>query len=251
MADRSPAAGSGDLPIDRDPSRIEAMFGGISGRYDLMNRLMTAGLDVRWRRMAATHAALAPGDEALDACCGTGDLTFSLAESCPACEVVGLDFTPGMLERAREKAAVRARHRRPVPRTFVAGDLLALPFEDDRFAAVTVGWGVRNVPDVPRAFAEMVRVTRRGGRVICLESTMPPEGPGKRFHAVWMAHVVPVLGRLMTGDASAYAYLPASVAAFPRADELAAIMTRAGLVRVRYRRLGFGAVALHVGEVPG
>ncbi len=244
------AAGPGDLPIDRDPSRIEAMFGGISRRYDLMNRLMTAGLDGRWRRMAAEQAALARGDEALDVCCGTGDLTFSLSDACPACEVTGLDFTQPMLERAREKAAARARRFLPVPREFVAGDVLALPFDDARFAAVTVGWGVRNVPDVPRAFAEMARVTHPGGRVVCLESTMPPDGPGKRFHAVWMAHVVPALGKLVTGDASAYAYLPASVAAFPRAGELAAIMAGAGLTNVRYRRLGFGAVALHVGEVP-
>jgi demethylmenaquinone methyltransferase/2-methoxy-6-polyprenyl-1,4-benzoquinol methylase len=215
-----------------------------------MNRLMTAGLDGRWRRLAATQAALESGDVALDACCGTGDLTFSLVEACPACEVTGLDFTPEMLDRAREKMAARELAGHPVPREFIAGDLLALPFEDGRFAAVTVGWGVRNVPDIPRAFAEMARVTRPGGRVVCLESTMPPDGPGKRFHAVWMAHVVPLLGRVVTGDGAAYAYLPASVAAFPRATELAAIMVDAGLRNVRYRRLGFGAVALHVGEVP-
>ena len=245
-----PRGGSGDLPIDRDPSRIEAMFGGIAARYDLMNRLMTVGLDGRWRRMAAAEARLAAGEQALDACCGTGDLSFSLAEACPGCDVTGLDFTPAMLVRARQKADGRERRGLPVPREFVAGDLLELPFEDGRFAAVTVGWGVRNVPDVPRAFREMARVTRPGGRVVCLESTQAPDGPGKRFHDVWMGRVVPVLGRIVTGDPSAYAYLPASVAAFPRADELAAIMAAAGLVGVRYRRLGFGAVALHVGEVP-
>jgi demethylmenaquinone methyltransferase/2-methoxy-6-polyprenyl-1,4-benzoquinol methylase len=251
MAAGRPARGSGDLPIDRDPSRIEAMFGGIAGRYDLMNRLMTAGLDGRWRRAAAAQALLSPGDEALDACCGTGDLSFTLSECCPASAVVGLDFTPEMLARAREKAEARALRGLPVPREFAEGDLLSLPFDDDRFAAVTVGWGVRNVPDVPRAFREMARVTRPGGRVVCLESTQVPEGPGKRFHDVWQGHVVPRLGRLVTGDASAYSYLPASVAAFPRADELAAIMAGAGLGNVRYRRYGFGAVALHVGEVPG
>lgn len=250
MAYRRPADGSADLPIDRDPLRIEAMFGGIAGRYDLMNRLMTVGLDGRWRRMAADQARLTPGDRALDACCGTGDLSFSLVEACPACSVTGLDFTPAMLERARQKADARAGHGLPVPREFVAGDLLSLPFEDGRFAAVTVGWGVRNVPDVSRAFREMVRVTRPGGRVVCLESTRAPDGLGRRFHDIWLGHVVPVLGRLVTGDRSAYAYLPASVAAFPRADELAAIMAGAGLTDVRYRRLGFGAVALHVGEVP-
>jgi demethylmenaquinone methyltransferase / 2-methoxy-6-polyprenyl-1,4-benzoquinol methylase len=250
MPQGRPRGGSGDLPIDRDPSRIEAMFGGIAARYDIMNRLMTVGLDGRWRRMAAAEARLATGDRALDACCGTGDLSFSLAEACPGCDVTGLDFTPAMLVRARQKADGRERRGLPVPRELVAGDLLELPFEDGRFAAVTVGWGVRNVPDVPRAFREMARVTRPGGRVVCLESTQAPDGPGRRFHDVWMGRVVPVLGRIVTGDPSAYAYLPASVAAFPRADELAGIMAAAGLVGVRYRRLGFGAVALHVGEVP-
>ena len=249
MAAGRPAPGAGDLPIDRDPSRIESMFGGIARHYDLMNRLMTLGLDVRWRRMAAEQALLSPGDRALDACCGTGDLTFSLLDVCPACTVTGLDFTPGMLARAGEKADARARRGLPVPDALVQGDLLSLPFDASRFAAVTVGWGVRNVPDVPRAFREMVRVTRPGGRVVCLESTQAG-GLGGRFHAVWMGRVVPLLGRLVTGDPSAYSYLPASVAAFPRAPELAAIMAGAGLTNVRYRRLGLGAVALHVGEVP-
>ncbi len=250
MAAARPRSGSGELPIDRDPSRIEAMFGGIADRYDLMNRLMTAGLDGRWRRMAAAQARLRPDDEALDVCCGTGDLAFGLAEACPACAVTGLDFTPAMLARASQKAAVREQRGLPVPHAFVQGDVLALPFDDDRFGAVTVGWGVRNVPDVPRAFEEMVRVTRPGGRIVCLESTQAPPGWGSRFHEVWMGHVVPKVGRVVTGDPSAYAYLPASVAAFPRAGELAAIMSRAGLADVRYRRLGFGAVALHVGRVP-
>lgn len=249
MAVTRPARGSGDLPIDRDPSRIEAMFGGIAARYDLMNRLMTLGLDRGWRGLAAAQARLSPGDQALDVCCGTGDLTFGLLDACPLCEVIGLDFTPAMLARARQKADDRAHRGLPVPRELVAGDLLALPFENARFAAVTVGWGVRNVPDVPRAFREMVRVVRPGGRVICLESTQGG-GLGGRFQRVWMGRVVPALGRLVTGDASAYTYLPASVAAFPRAPELAAVMTDAGLVDVRYRRLGLGAVALHVGEVP-
>jgi demethylmenaquinone methyltransferase/2-methoxy-6-polyprenyl-1,4-benzoquinol methylase len=249
MAAGRPVRGAGDLPIDRDPSRIEAMFGGIAGRYDLMNRLMTLGLDVRWRRLAAEQARLSPGDEALDACCGTGDLAFSLLDACPECGVTGLDFTPGMLARARDKADARARRGLAVPRALVQGDLLSLPFDPARFAAVTIGWGVRNVPDVPRAFREMARVTRPGGRVVCLESTQAV-GIGGRFHSIWMGRVVPLLGRLVTGDPSAYAYLPASVAAFPRARELAALMTGAGLTNVRYRRLGLGAVALHVGEVP-
>ena len=248
----APAGAPGDgraLPVDRDPQRIAAMFCGIASRYDLMNRLMTGGRDGHWRRIAAREAAPAPGDRVLDACCGTGDLSFALAEECPGCEVVGLDFTEAMLERAREKAAARRRRGLLAP-TFVRGDLLDLPFADGELAAVTVGWGVRNVPDVPRAFAEMTRVTRPGGRVVCLESTQAPDGVGKRFQRVWMGRMVPLLGRVVTGDATAYAYLPASVEAFPRAEGLAAIMAAAGLTRVRYRRFGFGAVAIHVGEAP-
>ena len=248
---RAGAPGDGSaLPVDRDPRRIEAMFGGIAPRYDLMNRLMTGGRDGHWRRVAACEAHLAAGDRALDACCGTGDLALTLAALCPACEVVGLDFTEAMLERARTKAAARERRGLRAP-SFVRGDVLDLPFAAGEYAAVTVGWGVRNVPDIRRAFAEMARVTRPGGRVVCLESTQAPAGAGARFHRLWMGRVVPLLGRLVTGDAGAYAYLPASIEAFPRAAELAAIMATAGLIRVRYRRFGFGAVAVHVGEVPG
>jgi len=236
--------------MDRDPGRIQAMFSGISSRYDTMNHLMTAGLDRRWRRIAAEQAALPPGAPVLDACCGTGDLTIALADMYPQSEVTGLDFTEAMLAQARRKAARRGGRGLPAPR-FVQGDLLDLPFPDGEFLGVSVGWGVRNVPDVPRAFTEMRRVTRPGGRVVCLESTQPPPGLGGRFHLVWMGRVVPLLGRIVTGDPDAYAYLPASVEAFPRAEELAAIMSRAGLSHVRYRRFGFGAVALHVGEVPG
>ena len=247
-----PAGAPGDgraLPVDRDPHRIAAMFGGIAPRYDLMNRLMTGGRDGHWRRIAAQEAAPAPGDRVLDACCGTGDLSFTLAEECPDCEVVGLDFTAAMLERAREKAAARQCRGLLAP-TFVRGDLLDLPFADGEFAAVTVGWGVRNVRDIPRAFAEMTRVTRPGGRVVCLESTQAQGGAGLRFHRLWMGHIVPLLGRVVTGDATAYAYLPASIEAFPRAEGLAAIMAAAGLTGVRYRRFGLGAVAVHVGRVP-
>ena len=214
-----------------------------------MNRLMTGGRDGHWRAIAAREAAPTPGARVLDACCGTGDLSFTLADECPACEVVGLDFTAAMLDRAREKAAARQR-RGLLAATFVRGDVLDLPFADGEFAAVTVGWGVRNVPDVSRAFAEMRRVTRPGGRVVCLESTVAPEGARRRFHEVWMGRVVPLLGRVVTGDATAYSYLPASVEAFPRAEGLAAIMAAAGLVHVRYRRFGLGAVAIHVGEAP-
>lgn len=254
--------------VDREPRRIAAMFGRIAPRYDLMNRLMTLGLDGGWRALAASEACLRSGDRVLDVCCGTGDLSFALLDRWSGVEVTGLDFVAEMLDVASEKAARRrsavapdgvttrdaeGRGTRPpasVPR-FVEGDVLALPFGEGEFAAVTVGWGVRNVPDLPRALAEMARVTRPGGRVVCLEATRPPEGLGRRFHAVWFDRVVPALGRMVAGEDGAYEYLPASVQDFPDADRLAWLMTEAGLTRVRYRRLGLGAVALHVAERPG
>ena len=235
----------------REPERIRAMFGRIARHYDLMNRLMTAGLDGRWRRLAAVQAGLARGDSALDVCCGTGDLAFALARRYPGASVTGLDFAEPMLERARAKAAKMARRGGcAAAPAFVAGDLLSLPFADDRFAAVTVAFGVRNVADLPGAFSEMVRVTRPGGRVVCLEITTPPPGPGRRLHALWFDRLVPALGRLVAGDGSAYAYLPASVRSFPEAGSLAAMMTAAGLRRVRFRRFGLGIVALHCGVAP-
>ena len=177
MAAARPARGSGDLPIDRDPSRIEAMFGDIAARYDLMNRIMTLGLDRGWRRLAARQAALVPGDDALDACCGTGDLAFSLLDACPDCAVTGLDFTPAMLARAgRRRRLVR---RAGCPRRSVRGG--RPPCAAVRIRALRRRHrrvGRANVPDVPLAFREMARVTRPGGRVVCLESTTA-EGVGR------------------------------------------------------------------------
>lgn len=236
--------------VDRDPDRIAGMFGRIAPLYDVMNRIMTVGLDRSWRRLAAEEAALGPSDRALDVCCGTGDLALSLAERWPGSEVTGLDFTAEMLVRARHKAAVRAGTGARPPE-FIEGDVLALPFADGAFAAVTVGWGVRNVPDLPRALSEMARVTRTGGRVVCLESTRPPQGLGRVFHRVWFDRLVPALGGIVAGEGGAYDYLPASVRDFPDADRLAELMATAGLTHVRYRRLGFGAVALHVAEAAG
>jgi demethylmenaquinone methyltransferase / 2-methoxy-6-polyprenyl-1,4-benzoquinol methylase len=234
-----------DVRPARDPARIEAMFDRIVPHYDLMNRLMTVGLDRRWRAAAAAAAAPLPGRPILDACCGTGDLSLALARRYPGAPVTGLDFSQAMLDRARPKAAHAA-----AAVEFVHGDVLALPFADASFGAVTVGWGVRNVADLARAFAEMLRVAAPGARVVCLEATTPTGAAGRRFHGVWFERVVPAMGALVTGDAEAYAYLPASVRSFPDADGLAAVMRDAGLRQVRYRLFGFGAMALHVGEAP-
>jgi demethylmenaquinone methyltransferase / 2-methoxy-6-polyprenyl-1,4-benzoquinol methylase len=213
------------------PAAVEAMFDRISPVYDAMNRVMTAGLDRRWRRLAA-EAAVSPGDDVLDACCGTGDL--ALAAERAGGRVTGLDFSERMLERARRKSAsVR----------WVRGDVLALPFEDGSFDAVTIGFGIRNVEDLEAGLRELARVLRPGGRLGCLEITRP-RGLLRPFFRLWFDGLVPLAGRLLPGGA-AYTYLPASVRRFPGPEDLAELMRRAGFAGVEWRLLGGGIVALH------
>jgi demethylmenaquinone methyltransferase/2-methoxy-6-polyprenyl-1,4-benzoquinol methylase len=218
---------AGRLPADG----VRSMFDRIAPVYDVMNHVMTAGLDRGWRRLAA-DAVVRPGDRVLDACCGTGDL--ALAGERAGGRVTGLDFSPAMLERARRKSETVS---------WVAGDLLALPFDGESFEAATVGFGVRNVADVEAAFRELARVIVPGGRVACLEITRP-DGALRPFFRLWFDGVVPLLGRMLPGG-DAYTYLPASVRRFPGPADLATIMTRAGFTDVRWRRLGGGIVALH------
>jgi demethylmenaquinone methyltransferase/2-methoxy-6-polyprenyl-1,4-benzoquinol methylase len=217
------------------PDAVRSMFDRIAPVYDAMNRVMTMGLDVRWRRLGA-DAVVRPGDQVLDAACGTGD--FAVADlRAGAAHVTGLDFSPRMLERARRKA----------PRVdWVEGDMLALPFAAASFDAATVGFGARNVADLERALRELRRVLRPGGRVAILEITRP-RGPLRPFYSLWFDRVVPLLGKALPGG-SAYAYLPASVKRFPPAEELAALMRESGFGGVRFRLLAGSIVALHTGE---
>lgn len=216
------------------PDAVRTMFDRIAPVYDAMNRVMTVGLDIRWRRLAA-GAAVRPGDRVLDAACGTGDLAVADVRA-GAAGVVGLDFSEAMLARARRKAPQIE---------WVQGDMLAMPFPDSAFDAATVGFGIRNVADVELALRELRRVLCRGGRLAILEITRP-RGPIRPFYALWFDRVVPMLGRLLPGG-EAYTYLPASVKRFPAADELAELMRAAGFDEVRFRRLGGSIVALHVG----
>jgi demethylmenaquinone methyltransferase/2-methoxy-6-polyprenyl-1,4-benzoquinol methylase len=211
------------------------MFDRIAPVYDAMNRVMTAGLDQRWRRKTI-GATVRAGDRVLDACCGTGDLAIA-ARKAGAGDVVGLDFSGRMLERARRKAPELA---------WVQGDVLALPFEAGSFDAAVVGFGVRNVEDLAGALSELRRVLRPGGRLGVLEITTP-RGPLKLFYKVWFDRIVPLLGRLLPGGA-AYTYLPASVRRFPAPEELSELFGSCGFHDVHFRRFAGGIVALHVGE---
>jgi demethylmenaquinone methyltransferase / 2-methoxy-6-polyprenyl-1,4-benzoquinol methylase len=220
---------TGRLPAEG----VRTMFDRIAPVYDVMNRAMTAGLDQRWRRATAA-AVVRPGDRVLDACCGTGDLAVACARA--GGRVTGLDFSGRMLERAQRKAPEL---------DWVRGDLLELPFADGSFDAATVGFGVRNVEDLDRAFSELRRILRAGGRLGVLEITRP-RGVLAPFYRVWFDGVVPLLGKVLPGGA-AYTYLPASVRRFPGPEDLAGVMASSDFGDVRYRLFAGGIVALHTG----
>jgi len=209
------------------------MFDRISPVYDAMNHAMTVGLDRRWRRLAA-EAVVGPGDAVLDACCGTGDL--ALAAERAGGKVTGVDFSERMLERARAKSQTVE---------WVHADVTALPFEDASFDAVTVGFGIRNVPDLEAGLAELGRVLRPGGRIACLEITRP-SGILRPFFRLWFDGLVPLAGKILPGG-RAYSYLPASVRRFPGPSDLRTAFERAGFESVGWKLMGGGIVALHVG----
>ncbi len=220
-------------PGTLEPDAVRSMFDRIAPVYDAMNRVMTVGLDRRWRRLAV-ELVVQPGDRVLDACCGTGDLALEAERQ--GGSVVGLDFSGRMLERARRKSQTVE---------WLQGDLLALPFPDGSFDAATVGFGVRNVADLDLGLRELRRVLRPGGRLAVLEITQP-RGRLKPFFGLWFDRVVPVLGKVIPGG-RAYAYLPASVRRFPGAEELVATLERAVFAEVRFQLLGGTIVALHTG----
>jgi demethylmenaquinone methyltransferase/2-methoxy-6-polyprenyl-1,4-benzoquinol methylase len=216
------------------PDAVRTMFDRIAPVYDLMNRFMTVGLDGRWRRLAAS-LAVQPGDRVLDAACGTGDLALADLRA-GAGHVTGLDFSERMLERARKKAPAL---------DWVQGDMLALPFDAEAFDAATVGFGVRNVADLPLALRELRRVLRPGGRLAILEITQP-RGVLKPFFGLWFDRVVPLLGKVLPGG-RAYTYLPASVKRFPAAEALVQLLGEAGFEQVEFRLLAGSIVAVHTG----
>ena len=224
-------------------TQVRGMFDRIAGVYDLMNTAMTAGLHHGWRERAADRAELGPGDVALDACCGTGDLAFELARRVePTGRVIGSDFSEQMLDLARRKAAERGTESV----RFEFGDALALSYDDETFDAVTVGFGVRNLADLDRGIGELTRVLKPGGRLVILEITNPRRPPLSTFFSLWFDRVVPLLGTL-AGDHDAYTYLPESVKRFPPPEGLAMTMDRAGLEGIRYTVLAGGIIAIHSG----
>ena len=219
---------------------VQDMFARIAGRYDTMNRLMTAGQDIKWRRYVIEQARLPENGRLLDIATGTGDIALEGLQQQPSIQAVGGDFTIEMMQvgkRVPDRQAIQ----------WTTADTLALPFPDDTFDAVTSGFLMRNVIDVAGAFREQMRVTKPGGHVVVLESSPPKDNLLKPFIRIHLNTVIPTLGKLVSGNADAYQYLPDSTQAFKGPDELAQVMQQTGFANVHYKMFMFGTVAIHVG----
>ena len=225
-------------PPDEKRSYVRGMFTAIAPRYDLMNRLMTLGRDGIWRRTVVRLCALPHGGRLLDVATGTGDIAYEALRLDPTLRVVGLDLTREMMLYGQGKHP-------DLTFPFTEGDALALPFADGTFDAACSGFMMRNVTDIRLAFAEQVRVVKPGGRVVCLEITLP-HARVRRCSGSTSSNV-PLLGGIISGRREAYTYLPHSALAFPRPAALADIMAAAGLHDVHYRLAMLGTVAVHWG----
>jgi demethylmenaquinone methyltransferase/2-methoxy-6-polyprenyl-1,4-benzoquinol methylase len=250
-------------PADQKAVYVRDMFGRIAWRYDLMNRLMTLGRDRAWRRYTVSQLGLEVEDAdpklVLDVATGTGDLALETLAQHPDASVFGLDFVPEMLILAQHKAsAMEGNGQMEYPSgeaaqladgsfALLAGDALRIPFPDGAFDGVVTGFALRNVTNIPAAFAEMARVTRRGGRIACLEIAKPQTPFFRRLFGLYFYRFVPLLGGWISGQPDAYTYLPHSLSAFLTPDELVDVMRQTGWRDASYRRLMLGTVAVHVG----
>lgn len=223
---------------------MAAMFDDVAPTYDRLNTLMTLGSDRRWRRRAVEETHVRLGDSAIDVCCGTGKLAALVAERVgPFGRVEGVDLSDQMVRVAADQfhSLVQAH--------FSVANALALPFDDGTFDAATIGFGLRNLPDFEAGFRELARAVRPGGRVVCLELSLPRQRQIARLYHGAFRRVAPLAARLVGGPRSAYDYLPQSLDGFPSPEQLADAMRAAGLRDVRFRRLSGGMVALHTGTV--
>jgi len=222
---------------------VQEMFGRIAARYDLMNRLMTFGQDQRWRRFVVQQARLPRGGWLLDIATGTGDIALEARRQTPDLRVVAADFALPMMRVGQRRAGADAL-------AWQAADTLRLPYADEAFDAVTSGYLFRNVTDIPGALREQMRVLRPGGRLVTLDTTPPPNGILRPLIQVHLRTIIPALGRVVSGQADAYRYLPESTLGFKSAEELADLMRAAGLVEVGFRRFMLGTMAVHWGTRP-
>jgi demethylmenaquinone methyltransferase / 2-methoxy-6-polyprenyl-1,4-benzoquinol methylase len=234
-----------DITVDKSPHRISAMFDAIAGRYDLLNAVLSAGLDRVWRRRAIRALQFSGTEVLLDVCTGTGDVAITaLTAARGAQSVIGVDFADRMLQLATKKVRRAALNNRA---TFVRGDATRLPVADASVDGVTIAFGIRNVQQPAVACAELLRVLRPGGRLAILELGLPAV-PGMRpLYSWYFRDVLPRIGRLVSRHAAAYSYLPASVGEFPSGEGFAAILREAGFHNVQGQPLSFGIVYLYSG----
>jgi demethylmenaquinone methyltransferase/2-methoxy-6-polyprenyl-1,4-benzoquinol methylase len=239
---------SADAPTPGAPEKaaVRSMFDRIAPRYDLLNRLLSAGTDVRWRRRAVDFLELGSPLRVLDLCTGTADLLIEAVSRDPRSSGLGVDLAQAMLTRGARKLERRGCASRA---RLAGGDGERLPVRSASFDAALVGFGIRNIGDPRQALAEVLRSLRPGGRFVVLEFSMPAGLLGRLYRTYFTA-LLPRIGRLVSGDGSAYSYLPASVQAFPGPQAFAALMQQAGFVSVRIQPLTFGIACLHRGEKP-
>jgi demethylmenaquinone methyltransferase/2-methoxy-6-polyprenyl-1,4-benzoquinol methylase len=238
-------AGTGPASVDKTPARIAGMFDAIAPRYDLLNHVLSAGLDVRWRARAIRELRLRPGARVLDLCTGTGDLAVAAVQQQPSASVIGVDFAGEMLRRADRKIASLGLERSI---RVVRGDGMRIPVAADSCDAATIGFGIRNVIDPRAALAEIARVLRPGGRLAILEFGQP-RVPGIRTLYTWyFRYVLPLVGKAVSRHQSAYSYLPASVGTFPPPAEFVQMIAATGFSQVHAVPLSFGIVYLYIAE---
>ncbi len=232
-------------PPEQKATHVRAMFGRIARRYDLMNHLMTMGRDRAWRRHTVQQLDFGSKESKiiLDVATGTGDLAVEVLHQHPDARVVGIDFTPEMLALAQEKAGAAAPGL-----TWVVADAMRLPFASGSFGGVVTGFALRNVTDIPTAFAEMARVTQPRGRVASLEIAKPRAPIFRWLFGFYFYRIVPLIGSLISGQRAAYTYLPHSLTNFLTPDEIAVVMCQVGWDQVRHRRLMLGTVTVHAGR---
>ncbi len=220
---------------------VQSMFDRIARRYNLMNRLMTFGQDLRWRKFVIQQAKLPPKGKLLDLATGTGDIAFEGLRAVPDLTAVGGDFSIGMMlvgQRLTDGERVK----------WVGADAIQLPFAANCFDAVTSGYLMRNVIDIPLALQEQMRILKPGGRIVILDTTPPPHNLIRPFILIHMRYVIPLLGRLISGNPDAYQYLPESTQKFKTPEALAGLMRDVGFQNVQFKRFMFGTQAVHWGE---